>query len=116
MIRERSFTWTDPQQTADDQPGHGRPRPDQGIFDGVIPPPPITALVGLSVTEVEAGRVVMGLTPAEYHYNPIGIDAWRNSGHATGLGHGLCCAFHAAERSRLHIAGDQGEFRAGGDD
>jgi uncharacterized protein (TIGR00369 family) len=72
MIRERSFTWTDPKLTA--EAGRSMAGLDlmRGLRDGTIPPPPSAALIGFSVTEVEAGRVVMRLTPAEYHYNPIG--------------------------------------------
>jgi acyl-coenzyme A thioesterase PaaI-like protein len=72
MIRERTFSWTDPKLTAD--AGRGMAGLDliQGLRDGNIPTPPSATLIGFSVTEVEEGRVVMRLTPAEYHYNPIG--------------------------------------------
>jgi uncharacterized protein (TIGR00369 family) len=72
MIRERTFTWSDPKLTAD--AGREMAGIDlmRSLRDGVIPAPPVVALVGLSLTEVEVGRVVMRLTPAEYHYNPIG--------------------------------------------
>jgi uncharacterized protein (TIGR00369 family) len=72
MIRERTITWSDPKHTADAasmMPGLAFLR---GMRDGSIPPAPIGALVGLSIAEVDDGRVVMRLTPAEYHYNPIG--------------------------------------------
>ncbi len=36
------------------------------------PTPPAAELIGLSVQSVDPGRVRMALTPAEYHYNPIG--------------------------------------------
>lgn len=72
MIRERTFTWTDPQLTA--EAGRGMAGLDllRGMQDGSVPGAPIAALVGLSIAEVAEGRVIMRLTPAEYHYNPIG--------------------------------------------
>jgi uncharacterized protein (TIGR00369 family) len=39
---------------------------------GESPSPSAAELIGLSVRSVEPGRVRMALTPAEYHYNPIG--------------------------------------------
>jgi uncharacterized protein (TIGR00369 family) len=72
MIRERTFTWADPELTAEASRGMAGLELMRGLRDGTIPAPPIVALVGLSLTEVDEGRVVMRLTPAEYHYNPIG--------------------------------------------
>jgi uncharacterized protein (TIGR00369 family) len=72
MTRERSFTWSDPQLTA--EAGRTMAGLDllRALRDGSVPPPPVTDLVGISLAEVDAGRVVMNLTPAEYHYNPLG--------------------------------------------
>jgi uncharacterized protein (TIGR00369 family) len=39
---------------------------------GESPAPPAIALIGMAVQSVDIGRVRMTLTPAEYHYNPIG--------------------------------------------
>ena len=39
---------------------------------GRRPRPPAASLIGLSMRSAEAGRVVMAMMPAEYHYNPIG--------------------------------------------
>ena len=44
----------------------------QALASGALPPPPVAALVGFSLTHVEPGAVRMTLAPAEYHYNPIG--------------------------------------------
>ena len=72
MIRERSFTWSDPQLTA--EAGRTMAGLDlmRALRDGTVPPPPVIDLVGISLIEVDAGRVVMNFTPAEYHYNPLG--------------------------------------------
>jgi uncharacterized protein (TIGR00369 family) len=45
----------------------------RAIRDGVIPPPPIAALFGLQISEVEVGRVIFECEPDESAYNPIGM-------------------------------------------
>jgi uncharacterized protein (TIGR00369 family) len=72
VIRERTITWSDPRLTAD--AGRGMAGLDLmlGLRDGTVPAPPFAELVGVSVAEVEHGRIVMRMTPAEFHYNPIG--------------------------------------------
>jgi uncharacterized protein (TIGR00369 family) len=40
--------------------------------DGVLEEPPIGRLIGLRLTEVKEGRVVLEYTPAECHYNLSG--------------------------------------------
>ena len=44
----------------------------RAIKDGELPPPPLAAALGFDLESVEPGRVVFGVQPAEYHYNPIG--------------------------------------------
>ena len=44
----------------------------RAMAEGKRPRPPAGSLIGLSVQSVEEGRVRMAMTPAEYHYNPIG--------------------------------------------
>jgi uncharacterized protein (TIGR00369 family) len=45
----------------------------QAILAGEIPPPPIAALLDIEPVEAEEGRAVFAVTPAEFHYNPIGL-------------------------------------------
>jgi uncharacterized protein (TIGR00369 family) len=93
MIRERTFTWSDPKLTADsgrDMAGLDLMR---GLLAGTVPQPPIAALVGLSMAEVDEGRIVMRLTPAEYHYNPIGT--MHGGILATLLDSVMGCAVHS---------------------
>jgi uncharacterized protein (TIGR00369 family) len=45
----------------------------RGIHDGVVPPPPISMLLGMDVESVEPGEVVFTLEPEESHFNPIGV-------------------------------------------
>lgn len=93
MIRERTFTWTDPGMIAD--AGRGMSGLDlmRNLRDGTIPSPPIAALVGFLLTEVDDGRIVMRLTPAEYHYNPIGT--MHGGILATLLDSVMGCAVHS---------------------
>ena len=45
----------------------------RAMRDGKLPPPPICALLGYRLVEVEPGHAVFEITPAEQHYNPIGV-------------------------------------------
>jgi uncharacterized protein (TIGR00369 family) len=45
----------------------------RAIRDGKLPHPPICALLGYKLTEVEPGHAVFEISPAEQHYNPIGV-------------------------------------------
>ncbi len=44
----------------------------KGIVDGTQPSPPISALLGFHLVEVEDGRAVFEGVPDFHHYNPIG--------------------------------------------
>ncbi|WP_216855980.1 PaaI family thioesterase [Acidisphaera sp. S103] len=93
MIRERTIAWSDPKLTADASRGMSGLAFLRGMRDGSVPGAPIAALVGLSIDAVEEGRVVMRLTPAEYHYNPIGT--MHGGILATLLDSVMGCAVHA---------------------
>ncbi len=45
----------------------------RAMRDGKLPLPPICALLGYRLVEVEPGHAVFEITPAEQHYNPIGV-------------------------------------------
>jgi uncharacterized protein (TIGR00369 family) len=70
--RTRSFSWEDPTATA----AAGLQMPGlqcmRAIMDGTLPPPPIARLLDFTITEVEEGRAVFAMEPAEWMYNPIG--------------------------------------------
>lgn len=93
MIRERTFSWTDPAVIAEASRGMAGLDLLRSWRDGLVPSPPIGALVGMSLTEVDSGRVVMRLTPAEYHYNPIG--SMHGGILATLLDSVMGCAVHS---------------------
>jgi uncharacterized protein (TIGR00369 family) len=70
--RTRVFTWEDPLAAAAE--GLSLPGLEHlaAIRDGRLPPPPVAAMLGLEIVEVEEGRCVFALDPAEWMYNPIG--------------------------------------------
>jgi uncharacterized protein (TIGR00369 family) len=73
MERQITLAWSDPAALA--TAGRSMPGIDflRAIRDGDLPAPPIAVLLGFSLAEVEAGRVVFECTPGEQHYNPIGV-------------------------------------------
>jgi uncharacterized protein (TIGR00369 family) len=71
-LRERSFSWEDPAATAAaalELPGL---QCMQAIVDGTLPPPPIARLLDFELVEVQDGRALFAMQPAEWMYNPIG--------------------------------------------
>lgn len=64
----------------------------QAMAEGKLPPPPITALMNFEFVEVEKGRVVFAVEPAEYHYNPLG--AVHGGLAATLTDSAMGCAIH----------------------
>lgn len=71
--RTRTYSWQDPLATA--QASRGLAGLDflRKIVAGELPPPPIADTLDYRLLEVEEGRAVFGITPAEIHYNPIGM-------------------------------------------
>jgi uncharacterized protein (TIGR00369 family) len=73
MSRSLTVTWEDP--LAAFEQGKKLTPIDylRAIRDGRIPDPPIARLLGMRLVKVEEGEAVFELTPAEQHYNPIGV-------------------------------------------
>jgi uncharacterized protein (TIGR00369 family) len=72
QLRTRSFSWEDPARTAAaglELSGLQRMR---AIIDGTLPPPPIAQLLDFTIVEVDEGRALFAMEPAEWMYNPIG--------------------------------------------
>jgi uncharacterized protein (TIGR00369 family) len=72
MGRSRTYDWQDPAVSVavvGDYSGLDFLREVQA---GRLPAPPISATLGMTLEEVEHGRVVFALVPGEEHYNPIG--------------------------------------------
>jgi uncharacterized protein (TIGR00369 family) len=90
--RERVHTWTDPLETAAvalDVDGLSFIRM---LVSGEVSPPPIATTLGFTAESAEPGRVVFGMEPAEYHFNPIG--SVHGGVFATLLDSAMGCAVH----------------------
>jgi uncharacterized protein (TIGR00369 family) len=90
--RTRSFSWEDPAAPAAaalQMPGIEYMRE---LVGGAVPPPPIAQLLGMSLVEVERGRAMFALEPAEWMYNPIG--SVHGGIAATMLDSCMGCAVH----------------------
>jgi uncharacterized protein (TIGR00369 family) len=90
--RTRSFSWEDPAALA----AAGRELPGlqymQAIVAGTLPAPPIARLLEFAVVEVEEGRALFAMQPAEWMYNPIG--SVHGGVAATLLDSCMGCAVH----------------------
>lgn len=71
--RTRTITWDDPQISAAAVAMMSGLEFIRAVTNGTLPPPPIFQVMGMSALTVEEGLVIFGVTPAEYHYNPIGV-------------------------------------------
>jgi uncharacterized protein (TIGR00369 family) len=72
-LRSRTVTWDDPMVTAAGGLERSGLETLQAIRDGVLPPPPIAALMQFDIQEVAEGRVVFGCALDESVYNPLGV-------------------------------------------
>lgn len=70
--RSRTFTWDDPAATAAAGLRLSGLEYLGGIAEGALPAPPIARLIDFSVLEVEHGRAVFAMEPAEWMFNPLG--------------------------------------------
>jgi uncharacterized protein (TIGR00369 family) len=72
-LRERTFAWSDPRVGARAAPSMPGIEYLRAMLRGDFPAPPIAHALGFTLDEVEEGRAVFSLDPAEFHYNPIGM-------------------------------------------
>jgi uncharacterized protein (TIGR00369 family) len=91
--RTRTVSWEDPRAVADAGKGLSGLEYLRKIVAGELPPPPIGALMNFRINELEEGRAVFSVTPAEYHYNPIGVV--HGGVAATLLDSAMGCAVHS---------------------
>ena len=80
--RSRTFTWSDPAETAAGFASLPGVEALRGTLSGDVPYPPIAHLMGMRLVEVASGHVVWEAVPGEEHYNPIGTV---HAGFATTL-------------------------------
>jgi uncharacterized protein (TIGR00369 family) len=73
--RERQVRWDDPRRAIAFAIEHRLSGLEflRAMQRGEVPRPPVALLIGFEIDEVESGRVVFGLQPAEHHYNPNGV-------------------------------------------
>jgi uncharacterized protein (TIGR00369 family) len=90
--RQRTITWQDPMISAKAATVMEGLAYLQAIKSGTLPPPPIAQLLGYTLSEIEVGRAVFELDPAEYHYNPIGMVHGGVS--STLLDSAMACSIH----------------------
>jgi uncharacterized protein (TIGR00369 family) len=72
MGRSRTCDWEDPAVSAAVVGRYSGLDFLREVQAGRLPAPPISATLGMTLEEVEHGRVVFALVPGEEHYNPIG--------------------------------------------
>jgi uncharacterized protein (TIGR00369 family) len=71
--RSKTVTWRDPAITAAAAPSMSGIDFLRAIRDGDLPPPPMAALFGMRMRDIELGRVAFEYEPDESVYNPIGM-------------------------------------------
>ena len=91
-VRSRTLTWADPVATAQRLASMSGLEAMHALMRGEVAPPPIAALLEMWPIEVDEGRAVFGVTPAEFHYNPIGVV--HGGLAATILDSAMGCAVH----------------------
>ncbi|MFI8966077.1 PaaI family thioesterase [Streptomyces sp. NPDC053493] len=92
MERSRTVRWQDPAATAGAASTMAGLDFLRELVAGRRPGPPIGALLGFGLEEVEHGRAVFVFEPGEEHYNPIG--SVHGGVYATLLDSAAGCAVH----------------------
>lgn len=92
--RERVHTWADPRPIVAAGAGLSGMEFFAAMTGGRIPPPPFAETIGFDVAMAEfaEGKAVFRLTPAEFHYNPLG--SVHGGVYATLLDTACGCAVH----------------------
>jgi uncharacterized protein (TIGR00369 family) len=91
--RTRTITWEDPYTIPRAAAGKTGLEILTEVFEGRLPPPPISVTMGFQGVEVAKGRAVFEGDAAEYLYNPIGVV---HGGFAmTLLDSAMGCAIHS---------------------
>ncbi|MGV9212633.1 PaaI family thioesterase [Micromonospora sp. RB23] len=70
--RSRTFTWSDPAANAAQVGQRSGLDMLRAMIAGELAAPPVMHLLDMARMEADEGRVVVELTPQEFHYNPLG--------------------------------------------
>lgn len=71
--RTRTYSWDDPATGLSAARGLSGIEYLRAMQRRELPGPPIAATLDFMIDEIDEGRVVFTVVPAEYHYNPIGM-------------------------------------------
>ncbi|MBQ0992306.1 PaaI family thioesterase [Micromonospora sp. PSH03] len=71
-VRSRTFTWADPSVNAAQVGRRSGLDMLRAMIAGELAAPPVMHLLDMTRMEADEGRVVVELTPQEFHYNPLG--------------------------------------------
>jgi uncharacterized protein (TIGR00369 family) len=71
-IRSRTITWSDPERARRDFARHDGFEKLAAVKRGDAAIPPAAALLGMTIEELQRGRVVMSIVADEVHENPMG--------------------------------------------
>jgi uncharacterized protein (TIGR00369 family) len=93
MTRRREVTWEDPLASAAQAADMSGLEYLRAIASSSISRPPIAALLGMRLTEVEEGRATFTLDVGEHLYNPIG--SVHGGVFCTLLDSAMGCAVHS---------------------
>jgi uncharacterized protein (TIGR00369 family) len=93
QVRTRTVNWSDPMIGAAAAKGMAGLDYLRAVIRGEYPTPPIASVLDFRIAEVEKGRVIVEVYPAEYHYNPIGVV--HGGLAATVLDSAMACAVHS---------------------
>ena len=91
--RRVTISWEDPRRLAEAGRRMSGFEFVQKIVSGELPRPPLASLMDFQIVELEEGRAVFAVHPAEYHYNPIGVV--HGGLAATLLDSAMGCAVHS---------------------
>src|SRR5512138_2992851 len=73
MERTKTVSWDDPSPTLEAVRTLTGIEWLRAMARREAPPPPLADVLGFRLEEIEEGKVVVTLEPAEFHYNPIGV-------------------------------------------